>query len=651
MTDSSEASAASIARWVAALAEASARVQEPPPTVEAEDGAARPEVFGALLDDIDEALSALHVAGIGLPDPEIFDELAELEARARELTMGGLAERLARTAVMIRAVAEADGRGQRDLAARQLWIELQNLVAWTRLGHTEVGLMTVSANLGRSSEVSATPTGDKGQGETMTVYPVGVSLLGAGRVEIHGFDTDGGGSVLMRDTLAEGNDDPLRGRSISRLFQTALPLSEVLGGLILFDDHPCSRWGGRTLFEPHFRAVPQLVAIPSGFEAPKVARFDFDDEGTLVFEERGVKTVDGEIGSLVVDVSRGPDGALFRHFGRTEVPVVGSPTLELNVAKWLLTEGAAVVRSRPTFLARGESVELLSLVHELDGRVFPSADPTCFRIAPEVLARRAYQVAGGLDRPSTAALLRVLADRLGDDRDRIIAGRTALGAVATSSLDEVFEVELASMLTGGDPVTGDLAERVLAALEGIDTGPEPTEPQRLYQAVWLAGLLPLTEELSSALERIFTGRNVGDLRGLAVEDVCARTIMMTLVVPADDEEELDGAPANLRPTSLEAYEFITSFAGSFLTDAALSGARRPLRDIVRFFDATAFALGVERRGALPITVDRMTMAAHCADALLGAFSGNDAPTDLALAAGMDALMALVSGALHPLFLD
>jgi hypothetical protein len=274
-------------------------------------------------------------------------------------------------------------------------------------------------------------------------------------------------------------------------------------------------------------------------------------------------------------------------------------------------------------------------------------------MAPDVLVRRAEALASTLERPSTAALLNVLAHRLGGDRDKVKVSRTELQEVVTRDLHEIYEVELASFLAGGDPVTQDLRAHVLAAFRAVDTGGEKSPAEFVYQAAWLAGLVTIDEELADALGRVFAARYSGELKRAGLEDVCARALIMSLVIPSDIEAEgLEGETIEgKRLPSLAAYEFVGAFADTFLAAKGLNKAARPLRNITRFFDAQAFALMTDRRGGLPITVDKLRSARFCADALLGAFGCAGDVGSVEVQLGIDALVMLVAGALHPFFLD
>ena len=67
--------------------------------------------------------------------------------------------------------------------------------------------------------------------------------------------------------------------------------------------------------------------------------------------------------------------------------------------------------------------------------------------------------------------------------------------------------------------------------------------------------------------------------------------------------------------------------------------------------ALTAATRLERRGALPVTVDTLHMADMGADALLPALSGGDDVTPEQIERAIDAMIMLVAGSLQSYFID
>ena len=273
------------------------------------------------------------------------------------------------------------------------------------------------------------------------------------------------------------------------------------------------------------------------------------------------------------------------------------------------------------------------------------------------------------------------------------SSREDLQELPARGLAQTWRRALGLHLSGGDPVDADTFDLVAAALRlanvegdhepadialvygGEDVDEPVLDSEQTYRAMWLATVLPYSDELQDDLSSMFASRFAGELANPTVEDVCARAMAIALMGFAGhadvdltaDEDEPAGVDQLVDPDEdegeeqpqaggfegvAEALTFLTAHQDDLLKRKSLNQLGRPMRRIFRLADTIAWLNGVERRDLLPVahTIDRIWLAQRCADALLALLG--PPPDDISpdvVEDGVDALTLLVSAGLYPYF--
>ncbi len=301
------------------------------------------DVAERLLEEVEEISEQILVCGLWHVPGDLGVALEDLTARAAALGLSAGAERLGR----LRAALVSP-----DAA----WGALQELLAWSRLFRRAAALARVEADLARGAEAAAAARPAGGYDGRVCFH--GFDLDEAGRLVLHGVEVDTGEEVRVLDRLSEHEpEDPFRGRVISRLLQAAVPLRDLVDGLLCFDGHPFQRRRRRVELAPAFREVPTLRHLDASFARPPA------------------ETVEARLDAA---------GDWFTPAGT----LTETPTLRLNLTKLRWYEPDAV--TRVAVRRRGETLDVLHAWDAVGDRVFPAQDPAALR-APSA-ARPAVDV-------------------------------------------------------------------------------------------------------------------------------------------------------------------------------------------------------------------------------------------------------------------
>ncbi len=610
------------------------------------------------LDDVDEAVGQVFVAGLSFPDPELPDELASLSERAERHGLPTALAHLKRLELWVRAISGEKSTERRLELAQGAWDETQRLLAWLRLFRTELGFLIVESAL--SAETAGETQGAARQvpTRTVTMYPVGLELERSGMLLIAGLDIDSKMPVVLRDHLAELDPDrPLSGKVISRLFQDAVDLSVVMRGLIRLEDHPVVQRQTVMLFRPAFRATPKLLPVTEDFQPPE---FPSLDPSRL----RGQHMP-------------GPFRATLSARGRqihwtAPWPVESSEVIKLNATKLLAREAATKLElDLVARLKEDDTLRVLSATTEDDGRVFLADDPTLFRMAPEVVAASAITTRKDLgeDHELAGRWLEAAAFLFGGTDKKVVEGlREALAKLEPQGLDEHYRAALAQDLLGEVPA-GDKVQAVikdaldLALLTTSDTVPTDAlsrvlgrqassadlryvTDELVYQALWLTFGAGLLGDLAGEVRAVVSHRFSGKLKAATPATICARALGTYLV------ELLDGEVDD--PTKSKAVGFLEAH----LADLGPARRRRrrkttlrpELLELFQLADTRAVLNQWDRRGPIVagLGLPALELASTCAKPLLRWRAG-EAGEKAALEAG-DALLIIAAAGLRPFFI-
>jgi hypothetical protein len=335
------------------------------------------------LQDMEEALKQLFVAGLAYPDPELPEELEALAERAGRHGLFSAVSSLLR----LRAWLEGIG-GQRDLLLRQqmaqrAWDEAQRFLAWLRLLRGEHDFLMVQGRMAAEATEEVRDNRASYPTRSATVWPLGMELDSGGRLLVFCQEVETGRYVLLRDQLAEFDaQDPLGGRAISRLFQDAIRLSRLFESVVRLEDHPVVARAATWLFRPAFQATPRLLPVSSAFRAPEIPELELEANG----EPRVSRAIPSLLRGYLVMHNGRPDVRLPNH---GSARLQGGEVLRLNLTKLLLREQVERQEVELVVMPRDEGLLPLSLRTDFDGRVFPAQDPTLFRLSGDVLNARA----------------------------------------------------------------------------------------------------------------------------------------------------------------------------------------------------------------------------------------------------------------------
>jgi hypothetical protein len=586
-----------------------------------------------LLTDIHEALRQVCVAGLSFPDPELPEALRELADRARLFQLATAVELLGKLRAWLLAVLAEPSIEARQSLAAGAWTETQRLMAWSRLFKAEHDLLTVQSRLAAEATGIQRPTTEEFQTRSLTLWPLGIELSASGKLLVFGIDIERLRSVVLADHLAEfQRESPFEGKAISRMFQDAIELPQLLSSLIRLEDHPVVDKGPVQFFRPAFRTIPKRLGVASHFTPPRLPEFTISEWVGL---PTGPAFVKGALG-------RGK-GRVFVVAGKGELPLSASGLLRFNLSKLLLREGARSTSISLVVLPRDETFDVLSAETPIDDRVFPAHDPLAFRVAREVLQARAdrAQIAG---EPVAQSFLRVAAYTLGHGKpDAIERLKQQVRTLSPVGIEEHYRTALALSFLGlqlppyqveatitealgllvlpaGHAVPVPALARVLGRAEQ-DVSPSDVrlvDGAVAYRAIWLAMQAGLVDDLRPLLVALFTSRYQGELKSPSVGDVCSRALLVVLLgsheglataavsdgldEDEDDDEDDDGDTKTADGRSEQKVAEALVFLQSHLDDLAPKRATTrtaPLPESIELLqlgDTRAYLRGENRLG-------------------------------------------------------
>jgi hypothetical protein len=647
------------------------------------------------LSDLNEALRQIFVAGLSFPDPELPATLGELQERARALRVATAFERLGKLRAWLLATLAEPNLDARSPLAAGAWDETQRLLAWARLYKAEHDLRVVQARMAAEAQglkIEAEPTFPTC---SASLWPVGIDLAPSGKFLVYGVSIDSVKPVVLVDHLAEYNrESPFEGRAISRMFQEAIELPRLLRSLIRLEDHPYSEKDGALHFRPAFRTTPRLLPLSETFRPPKLPTLSVG---------LGAQIPSGPF--LLDAVVSWSSGRLHLGSLRGEIPIRMTPLLRFNLAKLLVREGLRRDEIQICLQAKDDEFELLHVTTALDGRVYPTCDPTAFRVAREVLQTRSsrVQIPG---EPTAELFLRVAAHALGrGNQERIAELRRQVLVAKPAGIEEHYRLALARVLLGvaldpnrerpflqdamavllrtvGAPVDLSRLSRVL----GFPLAQTSASDLRhidgafAYRVLWLMLQSDLVDEFRGLLEQLYEGTYKGELKDPGVGDVCTRALLMALLAqPAvgrtakhgerddedeeedkEDDEEEEGIEVVL-DRGLEGWTKAREFLQAHLADLAPKKSTtksRPLPELIELLqlgDTRAFLYGEDRLGRTvePLGVPAEKLRHACVEALLSWCSAVDGecPRWQEATGAADALLVIMAAGNEAFFLS
>jgi len=336
------------------------------------------------LEDLDDLLGALFLGGLAVPDPELPEALEALAERAGALGLASGRQQVAQLGARLRELVE--GGPTRRVRAEAVWEALQRTLCWRRVFRTELDFLEVRARMGQGGEVLR-PEASRLPTASRRVRAVGLELAGA-RLVLWCRDVETGEDVVLLDELAEVPVDPFQGRVISRLFQEALWLRDVLMAEIALCEHPVSMRGGRPVFAPAYTVRPTLDSAGAG-EVLALPELPLRSSGAIDFRH-------GEgPGRIRLVASRHGERVGLRTLDGVGSGVAMGEVLRLNLIKLLVREQAASVEVEAVILRRRAGPVLLRV--EADGReaCFPTVDPRAIGLDRRQLADRVGETSAG----------------------------------------------------------------------------------------------------------------------------------------------------------------------------------------------------------------------------------------------------------------
>lgn len=662
---------------------------QPPSETDMAQALASMRLVDLFLSDLNEALRQLFVAGLSFPDPELPSALHELQQRARALRLPTAFERLGKLHAWLRAtLAEPDLDARAPLAS-SAWNETQRLLAWARLYRSEHDLRVVQARMAAEAQglkIEAEPTFKT---RSLSLWPAGIELAPSGKLLVYGVSIDTGAPVVLIDHLSEyTREAPFAGRAISRMFQEAIELPRLLTSIVRLEEHPYTEKDGVISFRPAFRTTPRMLPPGDRFQPPRLPVLNV--------------ALDAQIptGPFEIEVALSWSGGRI-HLGslRGEIPIRMTPLLRFNLAKLLLREGLRRDEFRACLLAKDEEFELLYLVTPLDGRAYPTVDPTAFGVAREVLQARARRVQIPGER-AVELFLQVAAHALGhgdaaqvaqlrghileatptgiEERYRLALARHLLGLHPDPSKERPFLQDALALLLRpqGSPVDLSRLSRVL----GLSLAHTSASDLRhidgafAYRVLWLLLQCNLVDEFRPLLEQLFQGSYQGELKDPTVGDVCARALLLALLAqPAvgltnptedsEDDEDDDGDDDEeiSLDRGLAGWVKAREFLQAHLADLAPRKSTmksKPLPELIELLqlgDTLAFLAGENRLGptvvALQISPEKLRHA--CVEALLAWCSSTESerPRWQDATGAADAMLVIAASGLSPFFLS
>lgn len=634
-----------------------------------------------LMGDLDEALKQIFVAGLAFPDPELPDELAVLAERAEQHGLSTAVRLLLELRAHLQAILDEVDLVDRQGVAARAWTQAQRLLAWQRMFRAEHDFLEVQARLAAESTGSVERRRVVYPSRTMRVWPVGIELSAGGKLVIFARDLDSELVVLLSDQLAEyDRDDPLSGEVISRLFQSAVDLQKVLRGVIRLEDHPVVTRSRALLFRPAFQATPQLQPVADNFVPPALPQMPLDSQG------RAQPVRSAGPSRLRVVASLKSRQLTLRTMRGAPLTIAGpDETLRFNLTKLLTREGARELPLEAVLLPKQEALSVLSLSTDLDGVVFPCHDPSVFRLADSVLARRAESTrAHGGCRPVTGVwsctTAYLLGGASGQDVEALteslstlkcrgldehhLAGQTAFLVQRPYGPEGLVEIlqqtfELASLSDEGQLSLEKLAHVLGRGVSEVSPADlRLIDGAAVYKAIWLTLYAGLEETLAPHLKGVLTARYGGEFKSVSPGDVCARALLMALdAMREHGAEEITLAALQLEEAAKDGdvhpLGLLTAYLRELVDDGTQASRARPLpelREIYWYADTLCLLIDANRHSApverLQIARDRLAQA--CVDALYDwcmELEGGEVADEVALKAS-DAMLLIAAARLN-----
>lgn len=656
-------------------ASATDKASAPPQEVLAEV-ASSGKLLERFLNDITEAIKQVFVAGLAYPDPELPDELESLCERARQLHLATALEHLGKLKLFIEAIAQERHLEGRHRFAQNAWEETQRLLAWVRMFRAEYDFLSVQGKM------AAQALGNPGQRarafltRSASVWPLGIELESDGKLLFRCRDIDTGQDVFLHDHLAEFSfEDPFGARVISRLFQNAIFLSEVLGSVIRLEEHPVLLRGGALHFRPAFQSLPKILPVASNFTPPALPAFQKDDPA---LSRQGI------VSCLTARISLIKGMLTLRDQEYEPLSVHINSTLRFNLTKLLSSQETTRTKIDLVVLSQEEELFVLSMTTDLGERVFPTYDPRLFGLPSGLLARRAQEEHARLSAPFGDFLKTAVYLLSGAPPEAIDALLTSLRQTSPKGLEALYRWGLACFLLR-EPLPAQKVEEIAGAVLALarrkerekvdldllalvlgnqDHTPSPADLRYLdgaaiYRALWLIHASDLVESFADELKELYQARYAGELKDPSLADVAARSLLLemleSIASPDEEKETLEEEEEALEEEGEETSKALL-FLEAYLQDLRYKRGRskklslpEPI-ELLQLADTYALLTYTDRHGATVLALELSTerIRQTCADALHHWLSRQERDPQTVLAAA-DAMLLVAAANLRAYF--
>ena len=484
------------------------------------------------IDDVHEALGQLFVAGVSFPDPDLPTEIDSLARRAERYGLPTAVEQLLSLRVEVDGLGLSDDLFVRADRSEALWRRVQRVTAWLRLFREQLELALAESRLVTEQGDPASVDRALSNGPTATLRCVPVGLLVQGRNLLVVALEEGTGAVVhWVDPLAEQTPrGPFDGLIISRFFREQVDLGQQLRSAVALTDHPYTvsdASDGVRVFGPAFSATPRAVGPTSN--APSVPAY------------AGLAARPGQV-SLVITFTRSNGLALHTPAGKGPSVFLGR-VLRCNALKLVIRRGSPRVPLDATLMRMGSHDHLIAAMTDVDGRVFPADDPSCFRLSRAELNRLIMADPS----PGTAAVSLKTGGALfgAMTRSDLTRLRKDIPAVSgTASQRAVLSCLIRYLHPDSAPTEGELA----ASAERL-TGCDPDAAAGLAEEACLGALITLAYGVSRGcpvtlddpgMEALLTAGQTGETpKDAGWTQVCARTLIGVLARAAGRDDEPD----------------------------------------------------------------------------------------------------------------
>ena len=565
--------------------------------------------------DVNEVIEQVAVAGLAYPDPDLPDAVDALADRGAGLGIRTPVAPLLRLAACLRLCPpEADAEARR-LAGVAAFDAVQRVTVWLRLFRREQSLLIVASQIANidsdaQSRRSTVPT------RSLQAWPLGFSYA-AGRLTILAQDRDDGAPVIIRDAVPDFDlTDPFARPYLSRLFQAAVPLGNVLDSLLIFSDHPYAKRGGATVFAPAFQVAAQVRPVTANFEPPPLpaAQPGTRQPGFLAAEIRNADT--------------GPGFWLPAY--STMLAVADSPILALNMMKAVTLQSPSSDAPTPLTLCVIGGPQGARVLHAvIDGeRTFPAADPTAFRWRPTALMQAAANGPAWLR--AAAAIHGGAAPAVLDEwRTYWPAApsiptawqaswiRAALGEPPPqdAQVGALIQLALRAAIRTQDCAPEELAQLVGVPRGALGSNAREIDGRLVFMAVWLAVRGGERDVHLPMLRALFTARYTRLDTEPGLHDICVRALLMAAFA---EETALDEG-TDLVEGYVPIREYLQTHLSSLVRRPGSAEPRPlpPLDALLAFADTWARLNGADPH-QLPVAklgLDRATLGAAIGRAL------------------------------------